>query len=106
MPWLPEARKDVASCEKARGSASRKARKDVASCEKARGSASRKRSAHVRMGEPGGPKARHQTVGLGRTQGTETSQYLQEEKETSIPGVVASETGTAQTEAVEAASGL
>ena len=88
MPWLPEARKDVASCEKARGSASRN------------------RSAHVRMGEPGGPKARHQTIGLGRTQGTETSQYLQEEKETSIPGVVASETGGAQTGAVEAAPGL
>ncbi len=32
-----------------------------------------------------------------RTQGTETSQYLEEEKETSIPSVAASERGTAQT---------
>ena len=31
------------------------------------------------------------------TRGTETSQYLQEEKETSIPKVVASEIGRAQT---------
>ena len=31
------------------------------------------------------------------TQGSETSQYLKEEKETSIPLVVASERGTAQT---------
>ena len=31
------------------------------------------------------------------TQGTETSKYLQEKKENSIPEVVASETGRAQT---------
>ena len=31
------------------------------------------------------------------TQGTETSQYLEEQKETSIPSVAASEHGTAQT---------
>lgn len=42
MPRLPEARKDVASCEKARGSASGK------------------RSGHVRMGQPGRLKAGHQ----------------------------------------------
>ena len=52
------------------------------------------------------PNGGTRTIGLGRTQGTETSQYLQEEKETSIPGVVASETGIAQTGAVEAAPGL
>ena len=32
-----------------------------------------------------------------RTQGTETSKYLQEQKETSIPQVAASENGIAQT---------
>ncbi len=32
-----------------------------------------------------------------RTQGTETSKYLKEHKETSIPSVAASEIGTAQT---------
>ena len=32
-----------------------------------------------------------------RTQGTETSKYLKENKETSIPSVAASEIGTAQT---------
>ena len=30
----------------------------------------------------------------GRTQGTETSKYLEEKKETSIPSVAASESGT------------
>ena len=34
------------------------------------------------------------------TQGTETSQYLEEEKENSIPSVAASERGTAQTTGV------
>jgi hypothetical protein len=34
------------------------------------------------------------------TQGTETSQYLEEEKENSIPSVAASERGTAQTRGV------
>jgi hypothetical protein len=33
-----------------------------------------------------------------RTQGTETSQYLEEEKSTEMPGVAASETGRAQTD--------
>ena len=38
-------------------------------------------------------------IGNGRqTRGTETSQYPEEEKETSIPQVAASETGRAQTE--------
>ena len=41
----------------------------------------------------------------GRTQGTETSKYLQEEKETSIPSVAASEGGRAQTGRVEAHPG-
>ena len=43
--------------------------------------------------------------GSRRTQGTETSQYLQEEKTTVIPQVVASERGAAQTVGVEAPAG-
>ena len=42
---------------------------------------------------------------VARTQGTETSKYLQEKKETSMSGVVAIETDGAQTGAVTAASG-
>ena len=42
---------------------------------------------------------------LGRTQGTETSKYLQEEKETSMSGVVAIETDGAQTGSVAAHPG-
>ena len=34
---------------------------------------------------------------MGRTQGTETSQYLEEKKANAIPSVAASERGTAQT---------
>ena len=44
--------------------------------------------------------------GMERTQGTETSKYLQEKKITMIPQVVASERGGAQTTAVTAAVGL
>ena len=46
------------------------------------------------------------TMYMGRTQGTETSKYLQEEKTTVIPQVVASERGGAQTGGVEACPGL
>ena len=38
-----------------------------------------------------------------RTQGVETSQYLEEEKSTEIPQVVASRRGTAQLEPVDGA---
>jgi hypothetical protein len=41
----------------------------------------------------------------GRTRGTETSQYPEEEKTTVISGVVASETGRAQTVDVAAYAG-
>jgi hypothetical protein len=50
------------------------------------------------MGQPGGcysPSSR--AIGK-RTQGTETSQYLEEEKSTEMSGVAASETDLAQTE--------
>ena len=46
------------------------------------------------------------TIEMGRTQGTETSKYLQEEKTTVIPQVVASERGRAQTGGVTACPGL
>ena len=36
--------------------------------------------------------------GYERTQGSEPSQYLEEEKATAIPSVAASESGTAQTQ--------
>ena len=39
----------------------------------------------------------HVTNLLGRTQGSETSQYLQEEKSNEIPRVAASEIGLGQT---------
>ena len=46
--------------------------------------------------EPGNPYISKVVYRKG-TQGTETSQYLQEKKENSIPRVVASEIGRAQT---------
>jgi hypothetical protein len=51
------------------------------------------------MGKPG-PQGSLLAESIGqveRTQGTETSQYLKEEKSTEIPKVVASEIGTAFT---------
>ena len=44
--------------------------------------------------------------GYERTQGSEPSQYLEENKETSIPKVVASEIGTAQTWNISVSQGL
>jgi hypothetical protein len=59
----------------------REATKDVASCDKPRGAASRHRSGDVRMGEPGWGNAHSSVakfIGHGtRTGGTETSQYLE-----------------------------
>ena len=49
---------------------------------------------------------RSPTLLWGRTEGTETSQYLQEEKTRVIPQVVASERGGAQTGGVQARPGL
>ena len=56
------------------------------------------------MGEPNALTTHYHDV--GRTRGTETSKYPQEEKTTVIPQVAASERGGAQTGAVEAAPGL
>ena len=84
MPWQKKAMKDVASCDKPREAASR----------------------HLIRGCPNGETHYGKTVVpptefIGReerTQGSEPSQYLKEKKETSIPIVVVSELGTAQTQ--------
>ena len=62
-----------------------------------------------RMSEWGNPPAfgRHTAKGCGgRTRGTETSKYPEEEKIIMIAQVVASERALAQTGAVEAAPGV
>ena len=60
-----------------------------------------------RISEWGNPIPRRGiTTKVGRTQGTETSKYLQEEKTTVIPQVAASERGAAQTGGVTACPGL
>ena len=81
------------------------AKKDVISCDKPRGGANGPRSADFRMGQPGGHKPATNRR-LGRTGGTETSKYPQEEKTIVIPQVVASERGLAQTAGVQAQAGL
>ena len=59
------------------------------------------------ISEWGNPAGRRPaTTDVGRTRGTETSKYPQEEKTTVIPQVAASERGLAQTGAVEAVPGL
>ena len=57
------------------------------------------------MGQPDDVK-RHHTVDSGRTRGTETSKYPQEEKIRMIAQVVASERALAQTVTVSAVAGL
>ena len=60
-----------------------------------------------RISEWGNPSPRRgDTCKQGRTQGTETSKYLQEEKTKVIPQVAASERGRAQTGCVTARPGL
>ena len=71
--------------------------KDVVSCEKLRGAASRHRSEDLRMGKPGQGNAwspmNESIVHEEGTRGSETSKYPEEKKENSIPLVVASEQG-------------
>ena len=55
-------------------------------------------SADVRMGEPGGRRL-PSPLQVGRTRGTETSKYPQEEKVKTIAPVAASERARAQTDA-------
>ena len=73
MPWLVEAMKDVLGCDKPRGAA-----KELW-------------SGDFRMGQPS--MVRFMLPFGGRTQGSETSQYLKEEKSNEIPIVAASEKG-------------
>jgi hypothetical protein len=87
MPWLSEAKKDVISCDKLRGSANMNW------------------SVDFRMGQPTMLKAWY-TVKGRLTRGTETSKYPEEKKIIMIPRVVASEMGRAQTATVKAVSGL
>ena len=87
MPWLSEATKDVTSCEKPR-----------------RG-ANTHRPADVRMGQPGAGD-RVTMPSMGRTRGTETSQYPEEKKTKVIARVVVSESAAAQTGIVEAMTGV
>jgi hypothetical protein len=49
------------------------------------------------MGKPGSPRGLSSVFGRKRTQGTETSQYLEEEKSTEMTLVAASERVRAQT---------
>ena len=88
MPWHQEAKKDAATCEKLRGTGSE--------C----------RSVDIRMGKPGGrhgPSSSAEYIGgRKRTEGTETSKYLQEKKSNETPRVVASERGKAQTSRIPA----
>jgi hypothetical protein len=59
------------------------------------------------MGKPSRANPGNYSLGeLERTQGSEPSQYLKEKKETSIPLVVASERGTAQTGVISVTPGL
>ena len=57
--------------------------KDVTNDEMLRGAVSKQRSVDIRMGEPTAFKREVRESEV--TQGTETSHYLQEEKEKSIP---------------------
>ena len=88
MPRLPEAKKDVTSCEKPR-----------------RG-ANAQRPADVRMGQPDARRRVIRSEGRRRTRGTETSQYPEEKKTKVIARVVASESAGAQTGGVEAPTGV
>jgi len=71
MSWHREATKDAAACEKLRGAGKR-------------ASIRRFLNAETRRSNP--PSLPSERIGrVERTQGTETSHYLQEKKETSIP---------------------
>ena len=75
MPRLEEAKKDVLDCDKPGGAVKKLWYQDF------------------RMGQPS--MARVILPLGGRTQGSETSQYLKEKKSTEIPRVAASEMGVA-----------
>ena len=72
MPWRSQAKKDVEACEKLRGAGKR---------------------AEIRRYPNGGTHLETGIASKGarRTEGTETSKYLQEKKSTEISRVAASE---------------
>ncbi len=72
MPWLSEATKDVTSCDKLRPGANTRS------------------TADFRMGQPAGSDSGTAQC-AGRTRGTETSKYPEEEKTKVIAQVAASE---------------
>ena len=63
--------------------------KDAVSCDKLRGAANKLRSGDFRMGKPSGGHALlirgERIASSSRTEGSEPSQYLQEEKAKAIP---------------------
>ena len=67
----------------------KEAKKDAATCEKLRRGGSSQRPANVRMGQPRRSNVRRWALEyierLRRTQGSETSQYLEEKKAKAIP---------------------
>ena len=73
-----------------------KAKKDVTSCDKPCLEANTLRDADFRMGQPAGSDSGTARC-AERTRGTETSQYPEEKKVTTIASVVASERARAQT---------
>ena len=81
MPWQLKAMKDVVTCDKLRGAGKQ-------------ASIRRCPNGKTHPIEDRVPHAEYIGV-LERTQGTETSKYLKEEKTTVIPQVAASERGTA-----------
>ncbi len=91
MPWQKQAMKGVASCDKLRGAAHRLIRRFP--------------NGETHLGKT--QVCPTEFIGRSkRTEGSEPSQYLQEKKETSIPRVVASEIGTAQTQVIKVSWGL
>jgi hypothetical protein len=92
MPWQKQAMKDVASCDKLRGAAHRRYIR-------------RSPNGETHWSKPPVRPAEY-IGGSERTQGSEPSQYLEEEKEISIPKVVASEIGIAQTRGISVSRGL
>jgi hypothetical protein len=67
MPWYREAKKDVISCEKPRVGANNPGTVDF------------------RMGQPGSGNAESSAGWRRRTEGSETSKYLQEKKAKRFP---------------------
>ena len=79
MSWHREATKDVVACDKLREAGKRALIR-------------RFLNAETQLSNPQLPHGECIAV-LEQTQGTETSKYLEEKKETSIPSVAASESG-------------